>query len=322
MSGTEVERSRTAQPTTAELDELFESLKNWGRWGPDDERGALNHQTDAHRAHAASLVTDAALVSLAHDLPLQPSVETPFPAHHHMLASGDALDANGIAGYEACGDYVGTQVHGLGITHIDALSHMFVRGQMYGGRPAEEVRSTGARSNTVMTLGDGLVGRGVLLDVPAVHGVAFLAATTAIGPDDLDAAEQRQGITVGRGDFVVVSTGRDARRADAHGRLDPIGAGLAGLHPDCLPWLHDRGVAVLGGDGISDRMPLGATPMWPFPIHQIGIVAMGLHLVDNLHLAPLAAVCAERERWEFLLTVNPLRIPGATGCPVNPVALL
>lgn len=310
------------QPTTAELDDLFESVKNWERWGAGDERGALNHQTAAHRARAAGLVTDGATVGLAHDLPVQPSAETPFPAHHHMLASGDALHANGIEGYEACGDYVGTQVHGLGITHIDALSHMFVRGQMYGGRAADQVRSTGAQANTVLTMGDGLVGRGILLDVPALHGVPFLEAATAIGPADLDAAEARQGVTVGAGDLLLVSTGRDARRTAARGVLDPIGAGLAGLHPACLPWLHERGVSVLGGDGISDPMPLGTTPMWPFPIHQIGIVAMGLHLIDNLHLAPLAAACAERSRWEFLLTVNPLRIPGGTGCPVNPVAVL
>ncbi|CAN5479942.1 cyclase family protein [soil metagenome] len=307
--------------STEQLDELFEAVKNWGRWGADDERGTLNHQTDAHRAHAAGLVSEGRLVSLAHDLPVQPSVETPFPAQHHMLASGDALDANGIPGYEACGDYVGTQVHGLGITHIDALSHMFVRGEMYGGRAADQVRSTGALANTVLTMSDGLVGRGVLLDVPALHGVPFLAPATAIGPEDLTAAEERQGVTVGAGDFLVVSTGRDARRTDSRGRLDPFGSGLAGLHADCLPWLHERGVALLGGDGISDPMPFGDTSMWPFPIHQIGIVAMGLPLIDNLHLAPVAAACAEQERWEFLLTVNPMRIPGGTGCPVNPVAV-
>ena len=308
--------------TTADLDRLFASLKNWGRWGDDDERGALNHQTVEHRVRAAALVRAGELVSLAHDLPLLPSAETPFPAHHHMLASGDALDATGLPGYEACGDYIGTQVHGLGLTHIDALSHMFVRGQMYNGRPPSDVRSTGAQHNTVMTLSDGLVGRGVLLDIPAVHGVAFVAPETAIGVADLEAAEAAQGLAVGPGDFLLVSTGRDARRRAARGRLDPIAAGLAGLDPTCLAWLQDRAVAILGSDGISDRMPFGDIPNWPFPIHQIGITAMGLHLIDNMHLGPLGDACAAHERWEFLLTVNPLRIPGGTGCPVNPVAIL
>ena len=158
-------------------------------------------------------MTDGAVVSLAHDLPLQPSAETPFPAHHHMLTAGDARDNSGIPGYEACGDYVGTQVHGLGITHVDALSHMFVKGEMFGGRPPTDVRSDGARTNTVMTLADGLVGRGVLLDVPRSRGVDFLAGDVAIGVADLEAAEADQGVTVGAGDFLLVSTGRDARRA-------------------------------------------------------------------------------------------------------------
>jgi kynurenine formamidase len=309
-------------PTESDLDDLFEALKNWDRWGRDDEAGALNHQTAQHRIGAVDLVRDGETISLAHDLPLQPSAETPFPAHHHMLASGDALDANGLPGYEACGDYIGTQVHGLGLTHIDALSHMFVRGQMYNGRPASDVRSTGALRNTVMTLSDGLVGRGVLLDIPSVHGVEFLAPETAITVADLEAAEAAAGVEVGAGDFLMVSTGRDARRRAARGRLDPIGAGLAGLDPSCLRWLHDRRIAVLGGDGISDRMPFGTVPNWPFPVHQIGITAIGLHLIDNMHLEPLAMACAERKRWDHLLMVNPLRIPGGTGCPVNPVAVL
>ncbi|WCO66115.1 cyclase family protein [Iamia majanohamensis] len=318
MASTEVHE----EATTAELDALFDVLCVWGRWGDDDERGALNHQTAAHRAHAAGLVVDGTTVSLARDLPVAPSVEAPVAAQHHMLTSGDALDAQGLPGYEACGDYIGTEVHGLGTTHVDALSHMFVRGLMYGGRPASEVRSDGARRNTVMSLADGVVGRGVLLDVPAAHGVAFLEPDVAIGVADLEAAEEAEGLRVGPGDLLVVSTGRDARRAAQGGRLDPFTEGLAGLAPECLPWLAERQVALLGGDGISDRMPFRPTPQWPFPVHQIGIVAMGLHLVDNMALDRLAQACAGAGRHEFLLTISALRIPGGTGCPVNPVALL
>ena len=90
--------SKTDAMTTSELDEIYAKVKNWGRWGADDQRGALNHLTDAHRARAASLVRDGVTVSLAHDLPVRPSVETPFPAHHHMLASGDSRDSTGVPG--------------------------------------------------------------------------------------------------------------------------------------------------------------------------------------------------------------------------------
>jgi kynurenine formamidase len=310
-----------ATPSEAALDELYRSLSNWGRWGDDDELGALNHLTPQHRADAATGVADGITISLAHDLGTSPSPENPYPAHHHMLASGDARDSNGIPGYEAARDYVGTDVHGLGVTHVDALSHMFVRGEMYNGIPASEVRSTGARRNTVLTLADGVVGRGVLLDVSGATGGSFVPGNGAVRLAELEAAEDRQDVRVGTGDILVVSTGRDARRLDGGGTLNPFD-GMAGLHPECLPWLHERQIAMLGCDGISDPMPGVGVPNWPFPIHQIGIVSMGLHLIDNMALGRLAEACSERRRWSFLFMLSALRIPGGTGCPANPIAVL
>jgi kynurenine formamidase len=307
-----------ADYTPADLDRLFETLSNWGRWGDDDERGALHHLTAPHRVAAAALVQRGETVSLARNLATAPSPENPYPAHHHMLAAGDARDSNGIPGYEAARDYVGSDVHGLGVTHVDALSHMFVRGEMYGGRPASDVRSDGARSNTVMSMVDGVVGRGVLLDIPRLRGVGFLENDDPIRRADLEAAESAAGLRVSTGDIVLVAWGRDARRRARRGAFD----GMAGLHPDCLEWLHEREVALLGSDGISDPMPGPAIENWPFPIHQIGITAIGLHLIDNMALGGLGERCAEASRWEFLFSMAPLRIERATGCPVNPVAVL
>ncbi|MCU1380417.1 MAG: Cyclase [Acidimicrobiales bacterium] len=304
-------------PTKEELDALYEQLKNWGRWGPDDQRGALNHLTDERRAAAAGLVRSGRSISLAHNLGTEPSPENPHPAHHHMLASGDARDSNGIPGYEAARDYVGLDVHGLYTTHVDALSHMFVRGEMFGGRPASEVRSDGARANTIMSMADGVVGRGVLLDVPRAVGVEFFDSGQVVTVAELEAAEAAQGVRVGSGDILLVAWGRDARRA-AKGGFD----GFSGLHAQCLPWLQEREIAVLGSDGISDPMPFVGTPDWPFPVHQIGITGMGLHLIDNMALSALSAACAEAGRWEFLFTMSPLRIERGTGCPVNPTAVL
>jgi kynurenine formamidase len=208
-------------------------------------------------------------------------------------------------------------VHGLTTTHVDALSHMFVRGQMFGGRPASDVRSNGALSNTVLSMADGVVGRGVLLDIPRALGRDYLDTGEVIGRRDLLAAEEAQGVTVQAGDVLLVAWGRDARRAAKKG-FD----GFSGLHAECLPWLYEREVAVLGSDGISDPMPFVGTPDWPFPVHQIGITAIGLHLIDNMALTRLSQHCAEARRWDFLFTMGPLRIPGGTGCPVNPVAVL
>jgi kynurenine formamidase len=304
-------------PTSTALDEMYETLKNWGRWGADDQRGALNHLTDARRAAAARLVHSGESISLARDLGTEPSPENPHPAQHHMLASGDARDSSGIPGYEAARDHIALDVHGLFTTHVDALSHMFVRGEMFGGRPASDVRSDGALSNTVLSMADGVVGRGVLLDVPRALGRDFLDIGEVVTVSDLLAAEAAQGVEVGPGDVLLVACGRDARRTAKKG-FD----GFSGLHAECLPWLYEREAAVLGSDGISDPMPFVGTPDWPFPVHQIGITAIGLHLIDNMALTQLGARCAEARRWEFLFTMGPLRIPGGTGCPVNPVAVL
>jgi len=309
--------SEYAVPTADELDDMFAALTSWSRWGPDDQRGALNFLTDERRAAASRLVATGESISLAHDLATEPMPEHPQPVQHHMLASGDARDANGIDGYEAARDHLALDVHGLWTTHVDALSHMFVRGRMYGGRPASEVRSDGARSNTVLTLADGVVGRAVLLDVPRALGCDYLGAGQVVTVDDLEATEAAEGVLVGPGDILLVAWGREARRR-AVGGFD----GFSGLHAECLPWLAERQVSVLGSDGISDPMPFVGTPGWPFPVHQIGIVAMGLHLVDNVRTAALAGRCADLGRWEFLFTMAPLRIPRGTGCPVNPVAVL
>jgi kynurenine formamidase len=305
----------------AYLDQVFEQVKNWGRWGPDDERGALNYITDDKRRSASRLVQDGVAISCSREFPVTPSPENPTPAQHMMVMAGDARDATGVPGLETALDYIGVAFHGMAVSHIDALCHVFVDGKMYNGFAAEDVKSIGALHNSILVAGDGISGRGVLLDLPRLRGVDWLEPGEAVAATELMEAERTQGVSVEEGDLLLVHTGRDARR-QAVGVWDPVAEGLAGLHPDCAPWLHERRIAVLGCDGISDPLPNNAAPGWPIPIHQCCLVAMGVHLLDNLRLDRLAAACAERRRWEFWLTVAPLRIARATGSPVNPVAIL
>jgi kynurenine formamidase len=304
----------------ADLERIFEQVKNWGRWGAHDERGALNYVTDAKRSAAAALVRDGSAVSCARELPVQPSPENPSPAHHHMLRAGDAAAMPGLDGLEATMDYIGIAFHGMATSHIDALCHVMVGGRMYNGFAAGDVKSTGALRCSVMAARDGIVSRGVLLDVPRARGAPWLEPGEPIRRAELEGAARAQGVGVEEGDVLLVGTGRDARRA-AHGPWDPVGVGLAGLHPDCIPWLHERRIAVLGSDGVSDPLPGAGIPGWPIPVHQCCLVAMGVHLLDNLALDGLSEACAERRRWSFLLTVAPLRVEGGTGSPVNPIAV-
>jgi kynurenine formamidase len=297
----------------------FEATKNWGRWGAEDEAGALNYITPARRVAAAALVRDGTAVSCARELPVEPSIENPRPAHHHMLVAGDAANAL-VPGIGATMDYIGVAFHGMATSHIDALCHIAVDGKIYNGFAIGEVKSTGAQRGSIMCARDGIVGRGVLLDVPRLRGVAWLEPGERIGPDELERAEAAAQLRVGEGDILLVATGRDARRAE-HGPWDPNRVSLAGLDARCIPWLHERRIAVLGSDGVSDGLPGGTTPGWPLPLHQCCLVGMGVHLLDNLALAELAAACAARQRWEFLFTVAPLRVAGGTGSPANPIAL-
>ena len=310
----------TGQMTSEQLTAIFEAVKNWGRWGDDDEAGALNLITDECRRAAASEVVTGEQVSCARELPVVPSVENQFPALHMMVRGGDDCVLHGV-GLEMSADFVGVAFHGMATTHIDALCHVFVNEQMYNGFPASEVKSTGARKGSIMAARDGIVGRGVLLDVPRHRGVAHLEPGEAVHADELDAVAEGQGVEVRPGDILMVATGRDARRAET-GPWHPFADGLAGLHPDCVAWLHEHDIAVLGSDGVSDVLPGANPPEWSMPVHQCALVAMGVHLLDNLRLDRLADACARNERWAFQFVVAPLRVEGGTGSPVNPVAVL
>ena len=306
-------------PSPAGMAELFEAVKNWGRWGAADERGALNFITPDKTAAAARLIQEGVSVSCALEFPTRPAPDNPRPAQHMMVVAGDACTESGMPGMESAMDFIGVAFHGMAVSHIDALCHVFVNEVMYNGFPARDVKSTGATKNTIMAAKDGVVGRGVLLDIPRHKGVEWLERGERISPDDLEAAEDAQHVRASEGDILLISTGRDARRA-AFGAWPPL-EGLAGLDARAVPWLHERRIAALGSDGVSDAIPNADTEGWPMPIHQCGIVAMGLHLLDNLRLDTLAAACAERNRWEFFFMLAPLRVKRGTGSPVNPLAV-
>jgi len=294
--------------------ELFAATRRWGRWGEDDDRGALNLLTPERVIRAAALVQDGLSVPCGRRLGTEPAVDNPNPALHHMLHAGDFAATQ--KGFQWAADFVGVAFHGNSVSHIDALSHVFVDGRMYNGASAAEVTSVGARRSSIEVAEGGIVGRGVLFDIPRLRGVDWLEPGDAIFKDELDDA----GVNVEQGDIVLVHTGRDRRR-DALGPWNTYVDGLAGLDPECARWLHDKDPSVLGSDGVSDVMP-AADLEWPIPIHMCALVGMGIHLLDNLRLDLLADACAGRGRWEFLFVVAPLHIGGGTGSPVNPIAIL
>jgi kynurenine formamidase len=291
-----------------EVKALHEKLSNWGRFGPRDQLGTLNFVTPEHRVAASRLVSSGRAVSCARPLPTHPSVENPNPVVH--LMTGTATEGWG-------GDYFAIAPHGYATSHIDALCHIFHEGKIYNGYPAERITAHGALELAIHELRDGIQSRGVLLDIPRARGVPFLEAGDPVFPEDLERAQEIERVRVGSGDLLLVRTGRWALQEE-RGPWDPRER-LAGLDASCLPWLHEREVAALGCDGVSDVVPSRVEEV-SMPIHTIAIVVMGLHLLDNLDLEELGRACAEEERWEFLLTIAPLILLRGTASPVNPIA--
>lgn len=301
----------------AEFRELFERVSNWGRWGEEDQRGTLNYLTSDRIAAAARLVRNGETVSLSCPLNTKRQLDNPEPADHHMTMLADVDIGSGSLRFAK--DYVGVDYHNDGHSHIDALCHVAFDGALYNGRSSDSVTADGAAVNTVEAMRDGVVGRGVLLDIPRLRGVDWLEPGGHIFPSDLEGAEREQGVTVGEGDVLLVRTGH-THRLDKLEPWDTANA-KAGLHPECTLILAERRVAALGCDGNSDTAP-SSTEGVDFPIHALTLNAMGMPLMDYLNLEDLTAACARAGRWEFLLVAAPLRIAGGTGSPLNPTAIL
>ena len=302
--------------TEREFRELFSSVSTWGRFAEHPERGALNHLTADRVAGAARLVRTGVTVSLSLPLDTEDRVDNPEPADHWMTMLTDQDIGSGSLRFAK--DYVGVDYHNDGHSHIDAFSHVAFDGLLYDGVPDTAVTADGASAGEIDILRRGLVGRGVLLDVPGLRGIPWLEPGEQVYLEDLEAAEREQGVRVGPGDILLVRTGHARRRAE----MPPwdTTTAKAGLDPGTARFLADRQVAALGSDGNSETAPSSVEGVG-FPMHVLAINAMGVHLLDYLQFEDLVHACAEAERWEFLFVAAPFRVGGGTGSPLNPIAV-
>lgn len=288
--------------------ELGAQLSNAGRWGPNDERGTLNFITREHTLHAAGLIRSGRLVPAGHVFNMQATARKPRPGYHRMLFRENRQSA--------C-DAVMLEPHGYEITHLDALGHVAMDGTAYNGRSFEEiVTRDGLTFASVLPLADGIVTRGILLDIPRSQGRDWMDRGEEVTAADLERAEAWAGVTASRGDALVVRTGLDAREKVTGPMPNDVRTGL-GL--DCIEWLYRREVALFGGDCV-EKLPSG-DGTYSHPLHSIGLGRMGLVLLDHIAVEDLSAVCVEERRWEFFFAVAPLRIPKATGSAVNPLCI-
>lgn len=294
-----------------QYDRWIDELSNWGRWGPDDELGAFNLITPTKRATAAALVSEGFTVSLASDAQNYESVDVPCPVRWSMTRASRAAASDQIA--YPC-------IHGPGTTHLDAFAHVFFDGKMWNGYEVEKLvtMEEGAKKNSILQMKDGIVTRGVLYDIPRLKGVPYLEPGTRITVNDLEAWEERVGVKVGSGDAFFVRWGRWARQ-DVVGPFD-TGLESAGLDNNVIPWLRERDVAVVGWE-TPGYAPQPEGDLSRVALHNFALTILGLQVLDRADFQALAAAAAERNRWEFMVTIAPLPIPNGTGSPVNPIAM-
>jgi hypothetical protein len=229
-------KGRLVDVTTPEFRALFKSVSNWGRWGIDDERGALNYLTADRIMAAARLVRTGETLTLSLPLNTHLGIDNPVPADHYMTMLADQDIGSGTLRFAK--DYIGADYHNAAHSHIDALCHVAFDGALYNGTSITSLTPDGASSNSIGALANGLVGRGVLLDVPGMRGEKWVEPGEHIFPDELEKCERRQGVTVEEGDILLIRTGQ-ARRYTELGPADAQSP-QAGLHPTCVTFFAAR----------------------------------------------------------------------------------
>lgn len=302
-----------------ELRAIGARISNWGRWSADDEVGTPNTITAESVIHAATLVREGIVVSLAlllDDIGPQTGAWGRTNPQRTMLETGALPDPAPQFAY--ADDAVTMALQSS--THWDGLGHVFHNGAMYGGRPAALVDESGALQNGIHQLRDRVVGRGVLVDVARHRGVDALAPGDAIGPEELELAAQAD---IGAGDAVLVRTGAMKAHLES-GSWDGYQASSrkAGVSYRCAEWLRERDVAALATDTYAAEVIPSGLEGARSPFHLLAVVHMGLLLGELFVLEELSRVCAELGRWDFLFVAVPLPFTRGVGSPVNPVAIL
>jgi kynurenine formamidase len=309
------------------LRKLALQVRNWGKWGPDDEIGTLNYITRETIAGACRLATTGKVFALG--IPLQregpqSGTRQRFNPIHAMFRDGgdqpkSAAEVRTMQGYGGSDDWVVMPLQC--VTQWDSLAHVFYEGTMYNGYDATLVSSTGAAKNSIEKTKDKIVGRGVLLDVARYKGVQALPPAYAITPDDLDATAAAERVTVQAGDIVIIRTGHMSRYLDRgdwrHFDLDDS----PGVSVHTAPWMHARQIAAVASDNYAVEVRPSELRPFRSPFHICAIPNMGLTLGEIFYLEELGADCAADGRWTFLLVAPPLPVTRAVGTPINPYAI-
>lgn len=303
----------------AEFHELAARVRNWGRWGDDDEIGTLNLITPAVRQRAAASVRSGRAFSLALPLDEVQGIQVgAIPERNNPVHRMTMVNVSLTGEPDDCctsDDQVDLSLQCS--THWDGLGHVSYGGRIWNGYPADTITEGGASRCGIHRVAS-LTSRGVLLDVARAQGVDVLEAGYPISSDDLDAAEHQAGVRVEPGDVVLVRTGQMVHLPDDKWGYTLSGAGLT---MGTTPWFRGRDVAAVATDSLAFEVYPYEREDATLPVHLLHLVEMGMTQGQNWVLDALAADCAEDGQYDFLLEASPLPFVNAVGSPVNPVAV-
>ena len=316
------EESKTI--SQSEFEDIFSEVKNWGRWGPKDQLGTVNFISEKQVTNSASLVKLGLRVSLANDLnktedinntnfsPLPlPRLAGPFVQKTFSFPTAHSDVKGALDRFEIFH-------HGFAHSHLDGLAHFSWKGKIYNGFLLEIVNDELTELGIEQIGETGLISRGVLIDFPRFKNVSYLKPGHLLTIDDFLRWEAETGLKLQEGDILLIRTGRWKAVDD----LDEWQSSTlsAGIHPTVAKLLHKRKIAVIGCDGVSDRNPSSVEGISD-PFHILSLVAMGMPILDNLNLEELSEVADRAKRYTFMFTGAPLRAKGASGSPLNPIAV-
>ena len=308
------------------IDAAAKELSNWGRWGADDQIGTLNHVTPEDIVKAGRLIRKGRVFALGLSLkePIQSGLfGGRWNPIHTMLATGtDAAAGNQDVPFpylRYADDAINMPCQAS--TQWDALCHIFLDDKMYNGFDAGLVDARGARKLGIEHVRDKMAGRGVLLDIARWKGVPWLEDGTAITNADLDGCAAAQGVSIGRGDFVIVRTGQQERCLASKDWSGYAGGNAPGLAFETCYWIHEKSLAAICTDTWGCEVRPNETTEANQPWHWVVIPVMGLSMGEIFYLKDLAADCAEDKVYEFFFNAPPLHLPGGAGSPINPQAI-
>jgi kynurenine formamidase len=293
-------------------------VRNWGRWGDDDERGTVNLITPERLVAAGALIKTGKVFDLG--IPLDGNGPQPGGGRINpvRLMSETGADQVFPGGFRYADDFVFMPLQGA--SQWDGLAHVYYDDQLYNGYPASEVTAHGAKHDSIDKQAKGIAGRGVLLDIARLHGVEWMQQGVVITPDDLDRAAGAQGVEVRPGDILLFRTGW---RKKFLIEKDPVAfmAGEPGLGMACVDWLHDHDVAAVCSDNWAIEVLPGENPEVVFNVHMALIRDMGLTLGEILDFEELGEDCAADGVYEFFFCAPVLKFTNAVGSPINPLAI-